>query len=47
MTVEPGIARSADNPFALPRIRVNGTDSPQTVLERVRTGKGAAGSYGA
>jgi peptidoglycan/xylan/chitin deacetylase (PgdA/CDA1 family) len=46
-TVEPGIARPGDDPFALPRIRVNGTDSPQTVLEHVRTGTGAAGSYGA
>jgi peptidoglycan/xylan/chitin deacetylase (PgdA/CDA1 family) len=46
-TVEPGIASSRDDPFALPRIRVNGTDSPQTVLEHVRSGTGAAGSYGA
>ncbi len=46
-TVEPGIAGRRDDPFALPRIRVNGTDSPQTVLERVRTGAGAAGAYGA
>lgn len=46
-TVEPGIARPGDDPFALPRIRVNGTDSPQTVLEHVRTGTGAAGAYGA
>ena len=46
-TVEPGIARPADDPFALPRIRVNGTDSPQTVLDHIRTGTGAAGSGGA
>jgi peptidoglycan/xylan/chitin deacetylase (PgdA/CDA1 family) len=46
-TVEPGIASRRDDPFALPRIRVNGTDSPQTVLEHIRTGTGAAGSYGA
>ena len=46
-TVEPGIARPGDDPFALPRIRVNGTDSPQTVLDHVRTGTGAAGSGGA
>ncbi len=46
-TVEPGIASSKDDPFALPRIRVNGTDSPQTVLEHVRTGTGATGAGGA
>ena len=46
-TVEPGIASPRDDPFALPRIRVNGTDSPQTVLEHIRTGTGAAGSGGA
>jgi peptidoglycan/xylan/chitin deacetylase (PgdA/CDA1 family) len=46
-TVEPGIAAPGDDPFALPRIRVNGTDSPQTVLDHVRTGTGAQGSYGA
>ena len=46
-TVEPGIAAPGDDPFALPRIRVNGTDSPQTVLEHIRTGTGAAGSGGA
>ena len=45
-TVDPGIARPGDDPFALPRIRVNGTDSPQTVLEHVRTGAGASGSGG-
>jgi peptidoglycan/xylan/chitin deacetylase (PgdA/CDA1 family) len=45
-TVEPGIARPGDDPFALPRIRVNGTDSPQTVLDHIRTGTGAAGSGG-
>ncbi len=31
-TVEPGIAAPGDDPFALPRIRVNGTDSAATVL---------------
>jgi len=46
-TVEPGIAGPGDDPFALPRIRVNGTDSPQTVLDHVRTGTGAAGYGGA
>jgi len=45
-TVEPGIARPGDDPFALPRIRVNGTDSPQTVLDHVRSGTGATGSGG-
>ena len=28
-----------------PRIRVNGTDSPQTVLQNVRNGTAGAGSY--
>jgi peptidoglycan/xylan/chitin deacetylase (PgdA/CDA1 family) len=46
-TVEPGIASRRDDRFALPRIRVNGTDTPEQVLERVRTGAGAGGSgYG-
>ncbi len=46
-TVDPGIARRTDDPFALPRIRVNGTDSAAAVLERVRSGAGAAGAgYG-
>jgi peptidoglycan/xylan/chitin deacetylase (PgdA/CDA1 family) len=45
-TVDPGVARPSDNPFALPRIRVNGTDSPSTVLDRVRTGSGGTGAYG-
>ncbi|MEI6446248.1 MAG: polysaccharide deacetylase family protein [Actinomycetes bacterium] len=45
-TVEPGVASPQDNPFALPRIRVNGTDSAPAVLRRVQTGDGVAGSYG-
>ena len=45
-TVEPGVASRRDDPFALPRIRVNGTDDPRAVLARVRTGAGAAGSHG-
>ena len=45
--VEPAVAGRRDDPFALPRIRVNGTDSPQTVLERARAAAGAAGAYGA
>lgn len=45
-TVEPGIASPKDDPFALPRIRVNGDDGPQTVLDRVRTGAGATAAYG-
>ena len=46
-TVEPGIASPKDNQLLLPRVRVNGSDSPQAVLERVRTGAGATGgSYG-
>jgi peptidoglycan/xylan/chitin deacetylase (PgdA/CDA1 family) len=46
-TVEPGIAAPKDNQLLLPRVRVNGSDSPQAVLERVRTGAGATGGgYG-
>ena len=45
-TVDPGIAAPTDDPFALPRIRVNGTDSAQTVLSRVESGAGAGGAYG-
>jgi peptidoglycan/xylan/chitin deacetylase (PgdA/CDA1 family) len=46
-TVEPGIASPKDNQLLLPRVRVNGSDSPQAVLERVRTGAGATGGgYG-
>jgi peptidoglycan/xylan/chitin deacetylase (PgdA/CDA1 family) len=45
-TVEPGIASASDNPYALPRIRVNGTDSPQTVLRNVRAGTASAGPAG-
>lgn len=46
-TVDPGIAKKSDDPFELPRIRVNGTDTPEQVLERVRTGEGASGAgYG-
>jgi len=44
-TVEPGVASKSDNPYELPRIRVNGTDSAATVAERVRTGKGVSGGY--
>ncbi len=44
-TVEPGIASRQDDPYALPRIRVNGTDSPRTVLEHVRNGTAAPGGY--
>lgn len=45
-TVDPGIAAPTDNQFALPRVRINGSDSPQTVLARVHSGRGAAGSWG-
>ena len=43
-TVEPGRAGAALDPYALPRIRVNGTDSPETVMSHIRSGTGAAGS---
>ena len=46
-TVDPGIASPKDNQLLLPRVRVNGSDSPGAVLERVRTGTGATGGgYG-
>jgi peptidoglycan/xylan/chitin deacetylase (PgdA/CDA1 family) len=44
-TVEPGIASKSDNPYLLPRIRVNGTDSAATVAARVRSGAGVTGGY--
>jgi len=44
-TVEPGIASKSDNPYLLPRIRVNGTDSAATVAGRVRSGQGVSGGY--
>ncbi len=44
-TVAPGIASKSDDPYALPRIRVNGTDSAATVAQRVRSGDGVAGGY--
>lgn len=44
-TVESGIASKSDNPYLLPRIRVNGTDSAATVAERVHTGNGVSGGY--
>jgi len=44
-TVAPGVASKSDNPYELPRIRVNGTDSAATVLGRVRSGAGVAGRY--
>ncbi len=46
-TVDPGIASPKDNQLLLPRVRVNGSDSAQAVVERVRTGAGATGGgYG-
>ena len=45
-TVEPGIASPSTDPFALPRIRVNGTDAPATVLRNVRAGTSPAGPPG-
>ena len=44
-TVEPGVASKSDNPYLLPRIRVNGTDSAATVAGRVRSGAGVTGGY--
>jgi peptidoglycan/xylan/chitin deacetylase (PgdA/CDA1 family) len=44
-TVEPGVASKSDNPYELPRIRVNGTDSAATVAGRVRSGVGVSGGY--
>ena len=44
-TVDPGIASKSDNPYLLPRIRVNGTDSAATVASRVTSGAGVAGGY--
>ncbi|MDP4604319.1 MAG: polysaccharide deacetylase family protein [Solirubrobacteraceae bacterium] len=44
-TVEPGVASKSDNPYELPRIRVNGTDSAATVAGRVRSGAGVSGGY--
>ena len=45
-TVEPGLASPSADPFALPRIRVNGTDSAETVLRNVRAGTASAGPAG-
>ena len=45
-TVEPGLAAPTDDPFALPRIRINGTDSPATVLANLRAGTASAGPAG-
>jgi hypothetical protein len=45
-TVEPGIASPSADPFALPRIRINGTDAPATVLRNVRAGTASAGQPG-
>jgi len=44
-TVEPGVASKSDNPYELPRIRVNGTDSAATVAARVSSGNGVSGGY--
>jgi peptidoglycan/xylan/chitin deacetylase (PgdA/CDA1 family) len=35
-TVEPGIATRRDDPFALPRVRVNASDTAETLLARLR-----------
>ena len=44
-TVDPGVASKSDNPYLLPRIRINGTDSAATVASRVSSGAGVAGGY--
>ncbi len=44
-TVEPGVASKSDNPYELPRIRVNGSDSAATVAARVRSGNAVSGGY--
>lgn len=45
-TVDPGIAAPGGDPYALPRIRVNGGDSPETVLAHVRSGTASTGAGG-
>ena len=45
-TVDAGIASRNSNPYALPRIRVNGRDLPADVLSRLKSGRGATGGYG-
>jgi peptidoglycan/xylan/chitin deacetylase (PgdA/CDA1 family) len=35
-TVDPGIARGRDDPFALKRVRVNGSDTAVTLLAKLR-----------
>ncbi len=45
-TVDPGIAKPTDDPFALPRIRVNGTDTPSSVVARARGGGSFAAAAG-
>lgn len=40
VTVEPGIAAPDDDRFALPRVRVNGDDTPQGVLAKIEALRG-------
>lgn len=35
-TTQPGLARPDEDPFALPRVRVNGGESPATLLGQIR-----------
>lgn len=35
-TTDEGVARGRDDAFALPRVRVNGSDTPITLLARLR-----------
>jgi len=38
----PGVAAASSNPYELPRVRVNGSDTPQAVVDRVRSLVGSA-----
>jgi len=35
-TVDPGVASKDDDPYALPRVRVNGDDSAEAVVQRLK-----------
>ena len=40
-TVEPGWARPGADPYAMPRVRVNGSDTAQSLLGKIRATKPA------